>query len=249
MRAFVLIVILGCTPGPLPAADASDRTTTPVADALGWYSVWWGLNPSTPGVQTCRGELRENLYRFRCDPLSVVVDGVVDDSGHCSIVFMRASSNPEDGLRAQTFAHVTPPRRNKLAQPGDCGELPRNDGVFELAITPRSRQVNSVLTSDAHNAALAYNSHGGDRLCLLRFPNVKTGDPFFHVYEECQGVLDIVLEFRIRNGRVADFPHWHYSRRQGGLPTGWQWRRNRSELWFDPVPKSGTWEHDERPWP
>lgn len=206
--------------------------STPIAGALDWYSVWWSSSPNTPGTQTCRGELRGNLYSFRCDPLAVVVAVVVDDSGHCSIVSMSPSISEEDGLRVQTLAHLVPPRNSKPAQPRDCGELPLKDGSFELAIPPRSRKVNNALTIDARNAALRYTKQGGDDGCLLRFPDVKTGDPFFHVYEECQGALNAVWEFTIKNGKVSDFPHWSYTRRRGGFPAGAEWREGRMDLWL-----------------
>ena len=73
---------------------------------------------------------------------------------------------------------------------------------------------------------------GGDDSCLLRFPNVKTGDPFVHVYQECHGVLKDILEFRIDDGEVDDFPHWEYTPRRGGFPKGPGWRQNRPDLWF-----------------
>jgi hypothetical protein len=231
MRAFLVIATLGLTLGPLHAAESGNRTSTPVADALDWYSVWWSLNPNTSGVQTCRGELRTNSYSFRCDPLSVVIGAVVRDSGHCSITFMRPSVSLDDGLRVQTLEHLVPPRTRTPVPPRDCGELPTKEGRFELTITPRSGRVNSALTSAARDAALAYNKRSGDLFCLLRFPNVKTGDPFFHVYEECQGVLDGIWEFTIEDGEVADFAHWFYNRRRG-FPNGTEWRRDQMDLWF-----------------
>src|SRR5205085_11090237 len=84
----------------------------------------------------------------------------------------------------------------------------------------------------ARDAALAYNKRGGDRPCVLRFPIIKTGDPFFHVYQECQGALDSVWEFTIRSGQVADFPHWTYDRPHRNLPSGSTWRRRRKDLWL-----------------
>lgn len=59
MRVLLAITILGINLVPLRADDAGNRTTTPVADALDWYSVWFASNPDPmPGAQTCRGELR-----------------------------------------------------------------------------------------------------------------------------------------------------------------------------------------------
>jgi hypothetical protein len=234
MRVLLAITILGLNLIPLRADDASNRTTTPVADALDWYSVWFGSNPSsTPGAQKCRGELRGSSYSFRCDPLSVVVAVVVNEGGHCSITSMSPSVGPDDGLRVQTLEHLVPPGvpRKKGGAPQDCGELPLKEGSFQLVITPRSRPVNGALTTAARDAALAYGKASrGRRPCLLRFPNVKTGDPFFHVYVECQEVLDTIWEFTIQDGHVADYAHWYYDQTRG-LPNGVEWRRNRADLW------------------
>jgi hypothetical protein len=184
--------------------------------------------------QTCRGELKANLYRFRCDPLSVVVDAVSDGSGHCSIISMRPALSPEDGLRVQTLENLVPPNvpRNKGAAPKDCGELPVDAGTFELKIRPQTRNISESLSTDARRAALHYNAEGGDDHCLLRFPSVKTGDPFFHVYVVCREALDAVWEFKIDRGKVAGFPHWSYTSRKGDLPPGVNLRPNLSELWL-----------------
>jgi hypothetical protein len=233
MRVLLAIMTLGLSLVPLRADDVGNRTTTPVADALDWYSVWFGSNPgTTPGAQTCRGELRGSLYSIRCDPLSVAVAVVVNERGHCSITSMRPSISPDDGLRVQTLEHLVPPGvpRKKGGEPQDCGDLPLKEGRFQLVITPRSRPVNSALTTAARDAALAYSKASGGRPCLLRSPNIRTGDPFFHIYVECQEVLDTIWEFRIEDGQVADSAHWYYSRKRA-FPSGFEWRRNQADLW------------------
>jgi len=78
MCRLLMIAVLGFTLAPLRADDAGNRTTTPVADALDWYSVWEASNPGTPTIQTCRGELRANRFSFRCDPLGMVVGASVE---------------------------------------------------------------------------------------------------------------------------------------------------------------------------
>jgi hypothetical protein len=206
-----------------------------IADAVDWYSTWSrAAHPAGATIQTCRGELRTNLYRFRCDPLSAVVDVETDGAGHCVIVSMRPAISADDGLRVQTLENLIPsnvPRR-KGAAPQDCGELPVKGGAFELKVTPHVRLANDALLNSARSAAIHYDTQGGDDFCLLRFPKAKTGDPFFHVYEECQGALTAVWEFTINRGQVADFPHWTYTRRKGDLPRGIDWRRNSADLWF-----------------
>ena len=78
---------------------------------------------------------------------------------------------------------------------------------------------------------MAYVKRGGDRLCVLHFPKVRVGDPFVHVYEVCQGDLDEVMEFMIRNGRVDDFAHWHYDPPHKNLPPGAKRRLEEPGLW------------------
>jgi hypothetical protein len=245
MCRLLMIAVLGFTLAPLRADDAENRTTTPVADALDWYSLWQ-TNAAMPSVQTCRGEHRESQYSFRCDPLGVVVSVSVGDTGYCSIAGMRPSFGPSAGLRVLKGPFPTPrfpvstgvlaepsgTGTTKPADPRDCGELPLKEGTFEIAVTVRSRQVNKVLSVSARDAALKYFQLADIPPCLLRFPNVKTGDPFFHVYEECQGVLEAVWEFTIEDGQVADFAQWTYTPKRTGLPAGAELRRNRPELWF-----------------
>jgi hypothetical protein len=233
MRFLLGTAILCLSLALLRAAD-TNQATTPVAGALDWYSVWFGSSPdSTPGPQTCRGEFRGHYYSFRCDPLSVVLGAAANEEGRCSITFMRPSVGPEDGLRVQSLERLVPPGipRRKRAAPQHCGELPLKAGSFEIVVTPHPRPVSSVLTNAARDMALAYNKASSDRPCLLRFPNVKAGDPFVHVYQECQGVLDVIWQFPISDGQVADSADFYYSPKRG-LPPGVEWRRNRADLWF-----------------
>ncbi len=232
MRILVLITAFGLA---LSANAQNAENASLVADAVDWYSTWWSAAPPAGAtMQSCRGELKANLYRFRCDPLSTVVDAVTDSAGHCSIVSMRPAISPEDGLRVQTLETLVPSSvpRKKGSAPQDCGELPVNDGTFELKVMPHVRPVSDTLSNSARSGALHYNAQGGDDFCTLRFPKVKTGDPFFHVYEECGGALSAVWEFTINRGQVADFPHWTYTRRKGDLPPGVDWRRDLTDLWF-----------------
>jgi hypothetical protein len=236
VRLILVAAMLTIAVAPLRSADAADGATTPVAEALDWYSVWWASSPNVPADQVCRGELKESLYAFRCDPLAVVFGVVVDESGVCRIVSIVPSISADDGLRVQALPHLFARRDRRPTQPRVCGELPLRDGSFEVTIAPRSRSVNKTLTLRARDAALRYNVQNGDRGCVLRFPNVKSRDPFCHVYEDCQGVVHAVWEFRITDGEVADFPHWSYTPSRGGLPVGIEWRENRADLWFDVSP-------------
>jgi hypothetical protein len=233
MRILVLITAFGLA---FSADSQNTDNASLVADALDWYSTWWSLSaPTGAAMQTCRGELKANSYSFRCDPLRAVVGVSTDGSGHCSIVLMTPAISAEDGLRVLRLEHLVPPGipRRKGAAPQDCGELPLSGGAFEFKIMPRAaRPVSDALSNSARVRALDYFKLGGGTSCLLRFPRVKAGDPFVHVYEECGGVLSAVWEFTIDRGQVADFPHWTYTRRKGDLPPGVGWRRDSTDLWF-----------------
>ena len=220
--------------------NVPERAATPVSDALGWYSVWFVMEKNTPAGQTCRGELRAGLYSFRCDPLAVVVSARVEDSGRCSIVNMRPSVSPEDGLRVNTLSNLVPQRKASVPRPSECSELPTTEGPLQITITPQLREIDDHLTKSARAAALAFIRMGGDSRCTLDFPKVRIGDPFFHVYSECEGVLDNVMEFVITPERVADYPHWTYDRARKDLPPGTGQRLKKPNLW------SGVSRPDER---
>lgn len=236
----VLLALVLATPS-YPGEPAS----TVVADALDWYSVWEVGNGHALGVQTCRGELRGPIYKFRCDPLSVVVDVLVDDAGRCSIISMSRSVFPQEGLRVLTLgppSESAPGWVQGLGVPADsgprkrrtCGELPLSEGTFTIAVTPRSRDVSNELTIRARDAAVAYHKRAGATACVLRFPKVRTGDPFFHVYERCNGAIQAVWEFPIRYGVPAESAHWICDRRH--LPRGAERRWNETDLWFETLP-------------
>jgi hypothetical protein len=212
---------------PLRGDDSASTTNTLIADALDWYSVWHGKRTTQAGVQKCRGELKGNMCRFRCDPLSVVADVDFDDSGSCIIGGMRPSMRHDFELHPQWL--FSPPRHVRRQE---CGELPKKDGDFEIAVNPHRRDIDQSLTARARDAALSYNQQVGDTGCVLHFPNVKAGDPFFHVYAECHGTLQRIYEFTIHHGQVADFPHWTYTSWKEDLLPWTEWRLNQRSLWF-----------------
>jgi len=226
---------------PLRPDDPPKTAATLVADALGWYSTWFGLDQTTLKPQTCRGEFRAELYSFRCDPLGAVVFANVEDSGRCLIGSMSPSASPDAGLHVNTLSNLAPPPETKAVQPRDCGELPTADGRFEITVTPRLRGADDHLTKAAREAALAYVKRARDRRpCAIHFPRVRAGDPFAHVYTLCQGDLDNVMEFMIRHGQTDDFPHWVYDRPKKNLPPGAKRRLEDPELW------SGTSNPEQR---
>lgn len=207
---------------------ALGQSRSPIAQALDWYSVWHADNTIPSSAQTCQGELLDNNFEFRCDPMAVVVSGEFDESGRCSIIFMRRSVTPDDGLRLR-------PRIREVVQTPrqECGELPIESRHIRMSVTPQSRMPDPALSVRARDTAMKYFKRAGGSTCTLRFPIVKTGDPFVHVYEECRVTVSDVWEFRVHHGQMADFAHWTYSRGKKDLPAGVAERRKRMDLWFE----------------
>jgi hypothetical protein len=161
--------------------------------------------------------------------LGVVVQLILEPSGRCSIVAMSQAVNSEDG-RSVTRP-LFGPSPDPQPAPHDCGELPLKRGLFQILVRPRRREVDSALTTNAYAAALAYEKDSVGPPCALRFPKVKTGDPFFHVYKTCGGLLSGVDEFQNKGGKPANSPHWTYLGPKS-LPRGTELRLRRQELWF-----------------
>lgn len=182
---------------------------------------------SSVRTQDCRGERKGRLFRLRCEPLAALIDGDMDDSGDCSILFMQPSFSKEDWRI--TVPSVVAPRSGY----SECGTIPPREGVFSITVDLSSRTVNQALTLQARDSAVEYYKGGVyGKQCRLHFPKVSTGDPFFHVYVECNGVLEVVAEFPIRSGRAASYSHWDYTRRRGSLPYGAEKRLANSDLWL-----------------
>jgi hypothetical protein len=226
MRRFVGIVLAVILVAPLRAQKAS---ATMVADALDWYSVWWGADTNEMGTQNCSGELRGRFYAFRCDPLAAMVFVDVDDSGSCTVRTIFTAPSPEEEVKV--FA-PTRPVGEKAVEPQDCGELPLRQGSLEFKVTPRARPVDNLLTARARDAALAYgNGGGGMPGCVMRFPKVKAGDPFVHVYVQCGGLLDGILEFPIRHGQPGNSPSFIFNI-TGSIPAGIERLWDDESLWL-----------------
>lgn len=208
----------------------ASTTTTFVADALDWYSIWMAPQDTKPTPQVCEGERRHRRFTFRCDPLGVVVQGGIDANGSCSISVMRYARRRPDGVRITPgLYHDT---RRMILSEETCGELPIDDGRFTMVISPRVRTGDRSLSREAKQRAAGYFKRRFDKRCIFRFPLVRRGDPFFHVYIECLGRLDAVAEFPIVNGVPASYEHWYYTRDRGGMPEGSDARRIRHELWY-----------------
>ena len=196
-----------------------------VADALDWYAVWGAARELPTADQTCKGQFNGGLYELRCDPMSVVVSAGFDGA-RCSITNMRASAFPDDGLRVTGLESQSPTWKT-------CGELPVKEGDFEITVMPHSRPVDTALSARARDAALGYLKKTSMRSCAAYFPNIKRGDPFFHVYEVCNGVLTAICEFKIEGEEVAKSPQWTYTGKENSLSAGAGWRLGLTDLWFE----------------
>jgi hypothetical protein len=199
-----------------------------VGDALSWYSVWMTDQQNIAPTQICRGERRGEFVQFRCEPLGVVTSVLIDQANGCVITNMRPKVFVSDGLKVQHLrsSHGAEPKLSKA----ECGELPDQDGAFEIVITVRERDVSLELSARARDVAIKYFQQSGPIRCRLYLPKVRNGDPLYHVYEQCDGAV-VVWEFPIHGSEVADSPHWHYSGRR--LPTGAQKRLVQSHLWWE----------------
>jgi hypothetical protein len=222
----------------VPAQFCLGVSDTPIADALDWYSIWHMQSMATPGIQTCQGEFQNNLYVFRCDPLDVVVNAGFDDNGRCFVSFMSQSYGPDAGTRFTLALNNPPPSLSlipvKTGPPPvePCPELPLDSHYFKVMVMPHSRLIDPTLSARVRLAALKLFERDGGSACLLRFPNVKGGDPAAHVYEECDGVLEAVSEFHINQDHVEDFAQWTYDQPHKSIPDGAEWRRKNPDLWF-----------------
>jgi hypothetical protein len=220
-----LLVALACT------ADLVAREKTIVADAIEWYSIWWMSETRGPAMQTCRGEHRGNVYSLRCDPIGLVMNMEEDREGRCRAQFVGPSTSPSDGLRV-----ISPASQkdgdDRIALSRGCGEIPSTEGAFEFSLRPSARTPDRQLSLSVQRAAIRYFRESYAAKCLVRYPKVRSGDPFAHVYLECDGTLDSVWEFAIFGGKVSEFAHWTYTMRKGGFPAGAESRVRRPELWL-----------------
>jgi hypothetical protein len=223
----LLILASGILGMPLEA-QTSQRETSFVADALSWYSVWMRSDPSAASTQVCRGEHRADAIFFRCDPLEAVVSVTVDKTGECEIINMSPKAFDSDGLTMRNFPHTGGAEPTPLGS--QCPELPDRQGPFEITVTMRPRKVNEELSAAAPETVSKYLEAVSSKSCRLWFPKIMVGDPFYHVYEECDGKV-IVSEFEIQAGRLAESAHWYYGESRG-LPAGTEERLRRSDLWW-----------------
>jgi len=126
--------------------------------------------------------------------------------------------------------------------PFGCEGLPESDGDFTIRVAPLSSEADLELSRRAESAAWRYLRVWPKR-CEAFFPLIRRGDPFFHVYVRCEGVVEAVLEFRIVNGQPAEFSHWDYTRKGANLPEGAGARLGVSSLWLSSRVVGSNVEH------
>ncbi len=220
-RATTILILLW-----LAAVTAHGQSRTLIADALDWYAIWGGPKEIEQGPQACKGSHKGSRYALKCDPMSVLISLTVDDAGRCSITNMSAISSHEGPFHVDAFEPARPPQA--------CGELPSKNGDFQMTIVPLPRPVDESLSARAHSAAKKYFELGMTRGCALHYPEVKQGDPFFHLYEVCSATVKTISEFTIRSGEPSGFPHWTYMTEKHDLTVDAGWRLKKPDLWLRP---------------
>lgn len=197
---------------------------TIISAALGWYSQWH-TSDGTKEPQSCDGRRLGNRIVLTCKPIDaiIIVDAVADRV--CQVRFMRAGNGLPD-LSASGGRKV--PVNRYL----DCDGFSNADGDFNIEVEPMLGEVDLDLSQRAEKQASRY-LQSWSKKCDASYPLVRSGDPFFHVYMVCGGVLDSVLEFRIVNGEPAGFSHWDYTSKGSNLPEGSDQRLNLARLWLE----------------
>jgi hypothetical protein len=245
--------------GAFPTPQSSVPSQTVLADALDWYSVWFAPMKKPLDPQTCQGELLDSKAIVRCDPLNAVIRIESNESGPCVITYVDPGISPEDGTRLlqpslpQRRGGNTSPKPEvtfigpdgtakpfelslnpSSLPPVDCYELPKNQRFLRFVLTPRARSFDEQLSARAREAVLSFAKQGGANSCTFRYPRVKSGDPFIHVYEECADKLEEIIEFRVNGRQVLDHPYRFYDAPFRTVPAGVEWRVKAPELWFTP---------------
>jgi hypothetical protein len=223
-----LLATLGCC---IAFCQGTQSISWP--DILSWFVAWDTRGSKGDDPFRCEGQVRsDGAVQFRCSETVLVVDVGFDSTDGCFIQFMRKAFSYEVG---QFAAH----RRPDLTVLQNCMPLSK-DGKFIVSVpTWSSKGSDSRLTEKARKNALAYSARAGLQSCNLRIPKLHFGDPFFHVYRKCGGVIDAVWEFTVRFGELAEFPHWMYTAQRGTLPEGYAQRLEDSMFWD---PKGWTTE-------
>jgi len=228
MRYVRLVAIAAIIAGSISAQGLEGPKTpfrpTIISEALSWYSQWH-MSDGTREPQSCSGRRLGNRIVLTCKPIDVII--IVDAAADrlCQVRFIRAGNGlPELSVSG---SRKVPVNRNL-----DCDGFSNADGDFNTEVEHILGEVDLDLSKRAEKQASRY-LQSWSKKCDASYPVVRRGDPFFHVYMVCGGVLDSVLEFRIVNGDPAGFSHWDYTRKGSNLPEGSDQRLNLARLWLE----------------
>lgn len=226
MTSYLKIVILFlcsfCGLAPAIQAAVQADALTMIRSALQWYQEWM-TDETTSEAQSCTGIYSENALHLSCLPLDVVLTVKVNRDGSCFIRLMRQGAGMPNPVSANVQNRPLPRSLRR------CVGLPKTGAEFPMEFSPASRSTNLPLSLSARAAATRYLRHFPTE-CSGRFPLIRDGDPFFHVYVQCNGVLQYILEFRISNGIPEDFSHWDYPAKV--FPQGYRKRLETKSLWL-----------------
>ena len=206
--------------------DSND--THPVtSSSIAWYVAWFS-DSAKQKSQTCSGYYSDRSYILNCTPENVRLRFDLKNVGsnvQCQVSLIQL----DIGVSDLSFNYIRTPA---VGPPWSCDGFPAMEGQFTIKVVPANRSNDIDLTKRAHEAALKYLQSWPTR-CEAFFPFVSKGDPFFHVYIACDGILDSIIEFSIWNGQPSDLSHWSYSRHpKRRFPEGADLKLRQPELWF-----------------
>ncbi len=206
-------------------AQAQTAQVPVISSALSWYSVWQHDSGTSP-IQTCQGERRGKSLHIACTPLYVGVMAFLERGGECSISAMLAVESEISFLSSNAL-----PKGDDDDQPFQCGEMSGVNGKMSGVVRLPERRPDEALTRQARDLGVTYFRRGAMPKCTYYFPFVAKGDPFFHVYQVCNGILDSIWEFPIRQGRPENYAHWTYTMPRDGVPAAYLKRIANKKLW------------------
>lgn len=198
---------------------------------LSWYARW-----KTEGTlalsQRCDAVRVGDLTTVVCVPPGIRIDLEVRRDGECRPLAIQATKRPVSAA-AHDLSQATDLTRHQGGK--DCLGLEAG-GARSLSVEAASSSVDSKLSASARDIAARWLISAGDLStkgndCLIYFPMVRRGEPFYHVHAACNGEVGTIWEFQFESDGVMPFPHWTYYADAGGVPPGAQ-KRVRSRLYW-----------------
>jgi hypothetical protein len=131
--------------------------------------------------------------------MNVRLSVIIGPDGDCIVVGIGPDSGIPDTFTF-TKGEVHDPKKHR------CDVVPQSQGSFRASVAPASSQPDLRLSQMARDKAAVALRYWRSPGCRAYFPIVYGGDPAFHVYITCAGLLQSIEEFEIRGGIPADTP-------------------------------------------